>query len=130
MKAKTSCEIATIAALVHFGKNPEDGLAWIEEIYNLARREATASTVPANLDPIVDKAIDLGQAIEKEAQRKIRATQKAPKSEKPQKSRGVEKPKKKQRSPRAKSRRIKKIDGRPDDGRKNRGRLSRRTPPD
>lgn len=95
MKTKTSCEIATIAALVHFGKNPEDGLAWIEEIYNLARREATANTVPVNLDPIVDKAIDLGQAIEKETQRKIRATQKAPKPEKSQKSRGVEKPKKK-----------------------------------
>lgn len=84
MKVKTSCEIATIAALVHFGKNPEDGLAWIEEIYNVARREAAANTVPVNLDPIVDKAIDLGQAIEKETQRKIRATQKAPKSEKPQ----------------------------------------------
>lgn len=94
MKIKTSCEIATIAALVHFGKNPEDGLAWIEEIYNLARREATANTVPVNLAPIVDKAIDLGQAVEKEIQRKIRATQKAPKSEKPQKSGGVEKPKK------------------------------------
>lgn len=95
MKIKTSCEIATIAALVHFGKNPEDGLAWIEEIYNAARREAAAHTVPVNLDPIVDKAIDLGQAVEKEIQRKIRATQKAPRSEKPQKSRaGVEKPKK------------------------------------
>ena len=95
MKVKTSCEIATIAALVHFGKNPEDGLAWIEEIYNVARREAAANTASVNLDPVVNAAIGLGQEVEKEKQRKIRATKKATKSEKPQKSKGgVEKPKK------------------------------------
>lgn len=110
MKLKTSCEIATIAALVHFGKNPEDGLAWIEEIYNATRREAAAHTTPVNLDPVVNAAIDLGQEVEKEKRRgrtlaetnpdliafpdfdkvmgiKKRKT-KAKKTEKPQKSKG------------------------------------------
>lgn len=96
MKSKTSCEIATIAALVHFGKNPEDGLAWIEEIYNAVRREAAAHTTPVNLDPIVDAAIGLGQEVEKEKRRTPRIMKpRKQKAEKPQKSRGgVEKPKK------------------------------------
>lgn len=96
MKVKTSCEIATIAALAYFGKNLEDGLAWIEEIYNAARREAAANTVPVNLDPIIDKAIDLGQAVERD--RKTRIVQKLHKARKQRKPAeiqgGVEKPKK------------------------------------
>lgn len=84
MKVKTSCEIATIAALVHFGKNPEAGLAWIEEIYNAARRETGAHIVPVNLGPIVDAAIDVGQEVERQKQ----ATKKPRKSRKAAESQG------------------------------------------
>lgn len=40
MKVKTSCEIATIAAIRYFSTRPDDALAFIKEIYDLAYIDA------------------------------------------------------------------------------------------
>lgn len=81
MKIKTSCEIATMASLAYFGTRPKEGLIWIEEIYNAARREAA---MISNLTPIINAAIDVGQSVEKEIQHKKTVK----KAAKPQNSRG------------------------------------------